>query len=276
MLYEWKQTLKHQKVLLRSCQQCHIRSSVLLKYKINISHTHSPSTFTYLSNVLLQVEKIPHHSLQLLLLRRCRYCWRKRFLWGWLAWTNYSVARLQPAQVLDFLQDSKGKLHIVSVYRGSVFVLEAKGDQERNYIKSLSSYWGTFHGTLNSDLCQRNRITNENAHVTCLCIIAVVNMMNLCSFQLYMHKANCLKWPCKSKTAQVKDEKKNKKKRHITFQTTFPVLSVFNHIQASGVSGTEKSQKHTNVMLHFRDSSPIEMRTSNIQYLATNLLPRFP
>lgn len=31
--------LKHQKVLLRSSQQCHIRSSVLLKYKINISHT---------------------------------------------------------------------------------------------------------------------------------------------------------------------------------------------------------------------------------------------
>lgn len=172
MLYEWKQTLKHQKVLLRSCQQCHIRSSVLLKYKINISHTHSPSTFTYLSNVLLQVEKIPHHSLQLLLLRRCRYCWRKRFLWGWLAWTNYSVARLQPAQVLDFLQDSKGKLHIVSVYRGSVFVLEAKGDQERNYIKSLSSYWGTFHGTLNSDLCQSGKTKQDNEW-KCTCYLSV-------------------------------------------------------------------------------------------------------
>lgn len=245
MLYEWKQTLKHQKVLLRSCQQCHIRSSVLLKYKINISHTHSPSTFTYLSNVLLQVEKILHHSLQLLLLRRCRYCWRKRFLWGWLAWTNYSVARLQPAQVLDFLQDSKGKLHIVSVYRGSVFVLEAKGDQERNYIKSLSSYWGTFHGTLNSDLCQRNRITNENAHVTCLCIIAVVNMMNLCSFQLYMHKANCLKWPCKSKTAQVKDEKKNKKKKTHYLPNNLPgVICVQPYPSIWGIGNWEKSKTY--------------------------------
>lgn len=65
------------------------------------------------------------------------------------------------------------------------------------------------------------------------------------------------------------------KKTHITFQTTFPVLSVFNHIQASGVSGTEKSQKHTNIILHFRDSSPIEKMKLNFQYLATNLLPRF-
>lgn len=95
--------------------------------------------------------------------------------------------------MLDFLQGSKGKLHIVSVYRGSVFVLEAKGDQERNYIKSLSSYWGTFQGTLNSDLCESGKTKQDNAHVTCLCIIAVVNMMNLCSSQLYMHKANCLK-----------------------------------------------------------------------------------